>query len=262
MPFTLSHAAAGLPLRRIKYLSTVPLLLGTFMPDVPQYLPVRLQQLVLDDTHSFSGLFTVSLPLGMAMLLTILLLQEPLTALLSERARWVCLQALERFAGLRRRWLVAAISILVGAWTHIAWDSFTHPDGWTATRVAALNAPLDLFGWHTQLSHVLQYVSSVFGLAVLAWWYPRLAASAPVAVRSDPNRGRLRVLLVLVFCAAMLIGGMQAVREAYEVHVSSFYYMTDLVLTHTLSWFALLYIVAGLLVGRSRRVVAQPAVKP
>ena len=68
------------------------------------------------------------------------MLRRPLTALMSPRARWLCLQALEP---LRRRWtewLFAGLAIVVGVWTHLLWDSFTHTDGWVVRRVSALSA--------------------------------------------------------------------------------------------------------------------------
>ena len=33
-------------------------------------------------------------------------------------------------------------AIVVGVWTHLLWDSFTHTDGWVVHRVAALSAPV------------------------------------------------------------------------------------------------------------------------
>ena len=42
-------------------------------------------------------------------------------------------------------------------------------------------APVSLFGWDTATSHLLQYVSSVFGLVVLAWWTWVLVKRVPKA---------------------------------------------------------------------------------
>jgi hypothetical protein len=258
MPFTLAHPAAVVPLRKLSFLHTVPLIIGSLVPDLPYYLPERLGHM-LGETHNLTGLLTICLPLGLGILLGILSLRDPLTTLLSARARWVCVQALERFTSHTRRELVAILSILTGAWTHLAWDSFTHQDGWMVARVAALSAPVHIFGWQTEMSHLLQYLSSVFGLAVLASWYSRAAARAPAVLRTDPARGRLRLLLLLVFTAAMLIGAMQTMWRADVLHGSSFYHTTFLVLTRAIAWFVALYFAAGLLVNHGRRVFPQPA---
>ncbi len=70
-------------------------------------------------------------------------------------------------------------------WTHLLWDSFTHNDGWMVHRMSALSAPVVIGSYNGTVCHVLQYVSSVIGLAVLAWWYCRLPA-APAT--RDPTR--------------------------------------------------------------------------
>ena len=39
---------------------------------------------------------------------------------------------------------LAAVGTLVGALSHIAWDSFTHASGWAVLRIPALAAPIDV----------------------------------------------------------------------------------------------------------------------
>ena len=127
----------------------------------------------------------------------------------------------------RLHWPIALLSILIGTWTHIAWDSFTHQTGWTATRVSALNAPVSLFGWETETAHLLQYVSSVFGLVVLALWFRRLLGRVPARVVEDQSRPRASwVVLATVACVSALIG----VSRAYlSWHAGSFYHLGLLV---------------------------------
>ena len=255
MPFTLAHPAAVLPLRRFRYLQTAPLIIGSLTPDLPYYVPARYGHAVLHETHTFFGSFAVDVPLGFALFAGMFLLRRSLTALMSARARAVCLQALQRFKDRPWQWALAPLSILLGVWTHIAWDSFTHSDGWMVRRVAALSAPIS-FGWYTgEVSHVLQYVSSAVGLTVLAIWYWRLPAPAlePATARAVRWAG-WRVLL-LVVAAAILIGGFQAVQSA--VHAQSIYRVLFLLLTRMLAWFAVLYLVAGTLVVLSRRAEPQ-----
>jgi hypothetical protein len=63
--------------------------------------------------------------------------------------------------------VVAALSILLGAWTHTVWDSFTHPDGWAVTHLAILHATVIHVGT-TSLAvfNFLQQVST-FGAGAL-----------------------------------------------------------------------------------------------
>src|ERR1700716_796821 len=155
MPFTLAHPAAILPLRGLRYLRTVPLIIGAMTPDLPYYVPARFG-LIRPETHSVTGSFTTCLALGYAALACVFLLRRPLTALLSARARWLCLTALAPFNRRPLEWALASVSIILGVWTHLLWDSFTHIDGWVVRRGAGLGAPGAFWGHHTPGWHALQ----------------------------------------------------------------------------------------------------------
>ncbi len=256
MPFTLAHPAAILPLRRSRFLQTVPLVIGSVVPDLPYFLPGPLARLI-PETHTLYGSFATCLPMGMALLILILLLREPLTILLGARARWLCLRSIERFSERPLRWPVALLSILIGTWTHIAWDSFTHPGGWTAVRVAALGIPVSILGWQTETSHLLQYVSSVFGLAVLASWFHGAVMRAPPAVVADPAQPRARWVLLAVILTVSLAIGVE--RSLWAYYLGAYYRTGFLFLTRSIGWFAVLYLAAGMIVALSRRPELEPA---
>ena len=243
MPFTLAHPAAILPLRAIRYLRTAPLVIGALIPDLPYYLPGALR--LRSQTHTFDGSLTIDLLLGYAALGAVFVLRAPLTALLPARARWLCLHALAPFSR-PREWLVAPLAIVVGVWTHLLWDSFTHSDGWMVHRVAALSAPVTVGPYTGTVCHVLQYLSSVFGLIVLAVWYLRLPAPSPVPEPSGRARSSSTRALLLVAAAAILIGGVQATE--FFGRSASVYHTLEVFLTHGLAWFGLLYLVAGITV--------------
>jgi Domain of unknown function (DUF4184) len=258
VPFTLAHPAAVLPLRGLRYLRSAPLIVGTLVPDLPDYVPVRvLHRLPLPDTHSFAASFTTDLLLGYLVLFGIFVLRAPLTALLTARGRALCLQALEPFRGRPREWLFAALAIVIGIWTHLAWDSFTHSGGWMVERFAWLSAPVTIGSYTGQVCHALQYLSSVFGLIVVAVWYRRLPTPAVAAARRDAPRSTARPVLLLVVAAALLIGAVQAtqhfghtgrMRQGQGVIYSAVAFF----LTHSLTWFALLYLVGGSLATLER----------
>ena len=241
MPFTLAHPAAVLPLRRVRHLRIAPLIVGAMVPDVPYYLPGHLARYV-PMTHVFAQSFTVDLLLGYALLASLVVLQGPLTALLSARARALCLRAL---LPLHRpiEWLFAAPAIVLGVWTHLLWDSFTHLDGWMVHRVEVLSAPL-VFGPYTgTVYHALQYLSSVAGLSVLVLWYVRLPTPA-VATSPEAVRSAAGPVLLLVMVAALLIGGVQGMQQFQHTH--NVYNTLDVLLINTLFWFAALYLTAGI----------------
>ena len=253
MPFTFAHPAAILPLRRSRFLQTVPLIIGSTVPDAPYFFPWRVARYLLE-THTLSSSFLVDVPMGMAFLIATLLLKEPLTILLGARARYTCLRSIERFQERPLHWPIALFSILIGSWTHIAWDSVTHQTGWTAERVAALSAPVSIFGWDTETSHLLQYLSSVFGLVVLALWFFSMLKRVPDGVAADPERpGAQWWLLALIALASLTIGASRAWLAWQTGAAVTYYHVVYLLLTRTIGWFVALYLVAGVLVMLSRR---------
>jgi hypothetical protein len=251
VPFTLAHPAAVLPLRGLGRLQTAPLIIGAMVPDLPYYLPGLAHS--MPETHEFRGSYTICLLLGYLLLLALLVLRRPLTALLSARARWLCLRALEPLRRHWSAWAFAGVAIILGVWTHLLWDSFTHPDGWMVRRVAALSAPVTLGAYTGPLYHVLQYVSSVFGLLVMAWWYWRLPAPPAAPLGRGAPRSAVGPILALVMSAAVLIGGVQATAHFHRTHI--IYRSINIALTHSLTWFAVLYLTAGILISLEHRNV-------
>jgi hypothetical protein len=211
------------------------------VPDLPYYLPGGIARYV-PVTHAFVHSFSVDLLLGYALLASLVVLQRPLTALLSARARALCLRALLPFQR-PIEWAFAAPAILLGVWTHLLWDSFTHGDGWMVHRVAALSAPLVIGPYDGTVFHALQYLSSVVGLCVLVLWYGRLPTPT-VAIGPDAARSAAGPVLVLVLAAALLIGGVQGMEQFHHTH--SVYRSIDAALTNALAWFAALYLTAGI----------------
>src|SRR4051795_8346118 len=165
MPFTPSHVAAALPFLRTPLLPAA-VVVGTMAPDIPYYVPLFVPR---ELSHSLLGLMTVDLALGVAgALLWWFVLREPVVDLLP-RAIGARIPRVRRLAWRPARWgwpltiAVLLLSTLVGAATHLAWDSFTHP-GWLVDHVGALRTqlgPLPLAKW-------LQHASSISGLVILA----------------------------------------------------------------------------------------------
>lgn len=258
MPFTLAHPAAVLPLRRAPLMRSVPLIIGAMTPDVPYFLPWRIAKHIPQGmTHTLLGTLTLDLPFGILILLFMWLLRVPLAAPLGRSPRAKCLCALERFGSRPRNWVLAPLSLLVGSWTHLLWDSFTHPDGWMVSRISALSAPVSLFSYTGELCHVLQYVSSVFGLAVLVVWLALLPLPTSATADEERSSGGPLLLASLV-AAAAVAGGFETVAHLGR-HLPGSYHLFYLLLTRATAWFALLYTAAGLLIVRGRRAAAAAA---
>ena len=131
MPLTCSHAAAILPFKRFKALNFAALIIGSMSPDAGYFIGERhLAKLA----HYPSGTFLICLPTGLVLLALFYLLRRDLTFILPSPHR----NNLMTLATRKPIWngqffLAATLSILIGAWTHIVWDQFTH-DGSFVSR--------------------------------------------------------------------------------------------------------------------------------
>jgi hypothetical protein len=105
-----------------------------------------------------------------------------------------------------RRSDLAALSVLFGAWTHTAWDSFTHDGGWAVERFAILRAPIIHAGITTlSVSDLLQQASTFGAGALLAFlyfrWLRQQCATPTAADTSVPDVWRYSLIAVLAVVA-------------------------------------------------------------
>jgi hypothetical protein len=168
VPFTLSHAAAVLPFRRTR-LITSALVVGCFAPDFEYFIPFGHHG---HFGHTIPGVFGFDLPLSLGVLwLFWRFAREPLAACLPEGAR-ARLHPISPDSKLSiGRFTLIVLSILVGIATHLIWDSFTHSTGWITEHVHFLrmNVSLPLVGPRSSCD-ILQYFSSAFGIIVILLW--------------------------------------------------------------------------------------------
>ena len=75
----------------MRWLRTAPLVIGAMTPATSPVLPAWNLSRFMPETHDFEGSYTTCMVLGYAILLVVLVLRRPLTALLSPRARYLCL---------------------------------------------------------------------------------------------------------------------------------------------------------------------------
>lgn len=167
MPFTLSHAAAALPLRHLLRGAAVfpALVIGCFIPDVPYFLPEPLCNI---NAHSLPGLVLFGIPLGWTIYaLWFGLLLEPSVALLPRRYACLLSASVLQQPLFARPWCVT-LSLLVGAVSHIVWDAFTHRRGLVVHAWPALAQPVLHVGAHALPPYlVFQHGSTLVGIVCL-----------------------------------------------------------------------------------------------
>jgi hypothetical protein len=170
MPFTISHAAAVLPLRRFGRLPLAALMIGSMSPDFSYFTPWTL----LVPTHNIPALFWFCWPVGLSVwVLFVRVVETPTLALLPDSWRVRFIPSERPFTiGLIVR---ASIAIVLGAATHVLWDAFTHGNTPVVQALPFLRVTaLEIGGYAMPLYKLLQHLSTLFGLAVLAIWFTRL----------------------------------------------------------------------------------------
>lgn len=165
MPFTLSHAAAALPLLRAsKAIGWRPaLVFGTMSPDllypVP-YFGVR------SFTHSWHGFLAVDVPFAVYLALLWVVVIAP------RISHMPGLSSLSKVDPSRISLPLTLLGAILGVATHLAWDMFTH-----------YGSPLMSPGWFQPLlghgrfystpQAISWYGSTLLGMAVVVWWIRR-----------------------------------------------------------------------------------------
>jgi membrane-bound metal-dependent hydrolase YbcI (DUF457 family) len=144
MPFTVSHAAAVLPIHSLSRhkLPLTALMIGSMAPDFGYFFAHQTSRQL---THGIAGLFIFALPVGLAVwLFYVAFLEKAAITLLSDRwhTRFAHTEAITPALVLR-----AALAILLGAITHLLWDSFTHRGTFVTDAVPALLGNTPGVGW-------------------------------------------------------------------------------------------------------------------
>jgi len=202
LPFTLAHPIAAVPLAR-RGLVLSALVVGTLAPDFEYFL--RLAP-ISKFSHTIAGLFVFCLPAGLLVLWAFhAVAKGALVHLLpvSHQRRLLPMCGAFKF-GPPRRFALICLSVLLGAFTHVAWDSFTHSGAWAVREFPALSMTLlDTPYGPLMLYRLLQHGSTLFGLAMLTFLYIRWFRRAPaIPVHSPQLSVGTRLLIVSVIAVA------------------------------------------------------------
>jgi hypothetical protein len=226
VPYTVSHIAAVMPgykwLARAQVFSAA--VIGSMVPDfgflLPRY-PARWE------THSLTGLFTFCLPLGLiAYCLTQLLIKPAMVEALPDRV-YLRLQRSHPPAALTslRTWVLVSAAVLLGAFTHLIWDGFTHEGGRGVRALSFLSefGP-ELDGHRLHLFRLLQFVSSIVGLAIvmiaMVVWVGRAPAPQAPCERRLAAPERMGWLILYLLPPTIMVSG--ALWRAWVTGISPF----------------------------------------
>ncbi len=201
MPFTLSHPAAVLPLRKLLggKLVLSALIIGSLAPDFTYFFHLPF---IRKDTHSLIALLWFCLPSSiMAYYLFHLLIKAPIYALLPTSFQ-VRLQP-EQVSNHKPINAEVLVSILLGSLTHIIWDSFTHAGSSIVEQFPVFKTLLfEVNGYKVWLYKLLQHGSSVFGFLIILiyifHWYQTTNATHSINPVSPPLKHKAVIIISLV----------------------------------------------------------------
>ncbi|MFY9804513.1 MAG: DUF4184 family protein [Candidatus Acidiferrales bacterium] len=175
MAFTFSHPAAVLPLRAIfkRWIPFSALVVGSMVPDASYYLPMP--EHFRRHSHTLLGTFSTSLPAGILVLLIFYWAAGTVVYLLPSPHREALQPELKAPPATITQALLVALGVVMGAWTHVVWDSCTHSNGWIVRHTPLLQRQYfsQYFGTMMTGYNFLQYLTSAIGLCVLVYAYDR-----------------------------------------------------------------------------------------
>jgi hypothetical protein len=226
MPFTIAHTVAARPLQRLsgRRLVLPAVAVGAMAPDFEYLVHLSPTRTI---GHTIPGLFILCLPSAMVVLFLWHRLVGPAVAALLRPVTGGLTAGWDEPAsfGPPARFAVLCASILVGSFSHIAWDAFTHQGGvvvnlWSGFSHRVGPGAIPVYRW-------LQYGSSLFGMTLLGVWAHR-AAQRPLPSSAQPegdgtvgirgsgpalSRSR-RAVAAAVVSGLLLIGALGAVQGA------------------------------------------------
>ena len=209
VPFTFSHAAAALPFRRTRLIASA-VVIGTFAPDFEYFLRLDPEGRY---GHMMPGILVLTLPVAFVIFWGYQkFLKLPLLMLLPKavQRKLHADRRPFRIGGLRRFLLIVA-SLLMGIATHIVWDSFTHFNTWFYQHIELLRAYYVVPGLGRMAGYlVMQGVSSVVGLAMLAVWFWHWYRATPSAAEALPKAlpGMQKLAIASGIVAVAVVAGL------------------------------------------------------
>ncbi len=205
MPFTFSHPAIILPIHRTG-LCLTGLIVGSLTPDFEYFIRMKIQS---DFSHTFWGgiYFGIPVALILCMLFHLVIKRELILNLPSKlQLRLIPILDFNWLEHLKSKWPIVILSILIGNYSHVLWDSFTHTD---AYFVNALSLHRSFGSNHYPIFKILQHGSTVLGGLYLVYFIVNLEEIKGRASEPNPKYWLAFILLTLAVLALRFYGGLK-----------------------------------------------------
>ena len=165
MPFTFAHPAIILPFMSFpkRWFSLTGLVVGSMTPDFEYFIRMNIQSIY---SHTFWGIFYFDLPLGILIAFVFhSIVRDSLyhNLPLSLKSRFSKFSNFDFNRYFKKNWIVVLISVIIGAFSHILWDSFTHETGYFVNKFPYLSENVSLFGQQIVPYKILHHSSTING---------------------------------------------------------------------------------------------------
>lgn len=192
-----------------QWFSLTGLVIGSLTPDFEYFLRMRIKS---NYSHTIDGLFWFDLPLGL--LLALIFHNIVRDSLFDNfpsilKSRFLAFRQFDWNDHFKRKWFVVAISILIGAASHIFWDSFTHDHGYFVQTIPALQNSLNFFGGQIPILKILQHSSTFIGGLVIAYAIYKLPSNNIEKEIINLKYWTILVTLTLIIIAVRLLSGLE-----------------------------------------------------
>ncbi|NBG65505.1 DUF4184 family protein [Acidiluteibacter ferrifornacis] len=211
MPFTFSHPAIVLPLTFLprQWYSLTGLVIGSMTPDFEYFLRMKIQS---NYSHTIDGLFWFDLPLGV--LLAFIFHNIVRDSLINNlptilKSRFSAFRQFDWNVHFKKNWFVVIVSILIGAASHIFWDSFTHDHGYFVQTIPVLQNSVEFLSGQIPILKILQHTSTLLGGFVIAIAIYKLPINKTEKENRKLKYWAILAGLTLTIIAVKLLSGLE-----------------------------------------------------
>jgi hypothetical protein len=202
MPFTISHPAIVLPLykKQRTWVNLTGLVLGAMSPDFEYFLRLKPFGTV---GHTWWGVFVMNVPI--AILLAYIfhyMVKLPLVSNfpVSIQRYFVEIARFKWKIKGFKAWSVFILSIIIGAWSHIFWDSWTHETGYFVQMFEIFKNEVYIASFRWPVYKFLQHGSTLIGFFIIAMYVFRNRAKGDFELLN--RELKCKVIYWLIFLAA------------------------------------------------------------
>lgn len=222
MPFTLAHTVVALPFRKIRsaQIPIAGIVIGSMTPDLFRIIDSKIGL----QSHTFGSIFHLNLALGLAFSLLWYVLYRPTLYTcfgLQDSLNMVTWHYRFKF------FILLCCCIMLGSFTHIVWDGFTHFDQRTLVHADFLARSISVFGHNYSAYFLLQMLSSFIPLPFIYLGMKRYFQKHQAITHTPQILRRMTIIaLILTLCISTWYVFEFLSPLSFEMYSNHAYYFT------------------------------------